>query len=77
MPQIECPGKAVKLPYDRIDAAGFGPLPRWHRDRVRYAGTYDEKWEQARLPKGLLPEGWSGAIEYIRDKYIWGRCAER
>jgi hypothetical protein len=56
MPQIECPGKAVKLPYDRIDAAGFGPLPRWHRDRVRYAETYDEKWKQARLPKGLLPE---------------------
>jgi hypothetical protein len=27
MPQMEIPGKAIKMPYDRFDAAGFGPLP--------------------------------------------------
>jgi hypothetical protein len=56
MPQIELPGKAVKFPQARIDAAGFGPLPRWHRERARHAGTYDEKWKRERLPKGWMPE---------------------
>lgn len=34
--------------------AGFGPIPAHWYPRVRYAGTYDDKWKNERLP--LYPE---------------------
>ncbi|WP_343647969.1 DUF2169 domain-containing protein [Enterobacter sp.] len=33
---------------------GFGPVPRHWPARLRYAGTYDQRWENMRSP--LLPE---------------------
>jgi hypothetical protein len=33
--------------------AGFGPIAYHWAPRIKYAGTYDEKWEQERMP--LLP----------------------
>lgn len=33
---------------------GFGPIPRHWPARLRYAGTYDQRWQDTRSP--LLPE---------------------
>jgi hypothetical protein len=55
-PQIEIPGKSIKYPYERRDSEGFGPIPPWHRERARYAGTYGEKWQKERLPHEMLPD---------------------
>lgn len=53
-PQIEHPEKPVRSPYAKLAPEGFGPVTRWSRQRLRYAGTYDEVWEQKRRP--VLPE---------------------
>ena len=35
---------------DRACSTGFGPVPRWWRDRVRLAGRFDEDWRRNRAP---------------------------
>src|SRR5690606_38106709 len=43
----------LRDPSDRPPPAGFGFVgPHWE-PRARHAGTYDEAWQQARMP--LLP----------------------
>ena len=39
---------------DRPTPIGFGPVPRFAKARVRYAGTYDEHWIENVLP--FLPQ---------------------
>ena len=34
--------------------AGFGPIARHWEPRVRWAGTYDKRWQRTRKP--LLPD---------------------
>ncbi|WP_299015036.1 DUF2169 domain-containing protein [uncultured Photobacterium sp.] len=38
---------------DKVEVAGFGPLPPFFSERLSYAGTYDETWFEERRP--LLP----------------------
>jgi len=35
---------------DRPAPVGFGPIARWWQPRSKLAGTYDEKWQEARFP---------------------------
>lgn len=46
------------------DDIGFGPVPRHWPARLRYAGTYDQRWRDARsplLPEDLDPRFWQTA----------------
>ena len=47
-PNIRNPALSAK------DPSGFGPIPPHWQARVKYAGTYDTKWEKERLP--LYPD---------------------
>lgn len=53
-PQIEHPNQPVRSPHADLAPEGFGPVARWSQQRLRYAGTYDDAWEQHRQP--MLPE---------------------
>jgi hypothetical protein len=44
----------IRTPTDRPSPVGFGPIGRHWMPRMQYAGTYDERWQQQRMP--LLPE---------------------
>jgi len=52
VPNVEYPKSLISWKQPR--PAGFGPIARDWVPRVEFAGTYDEKWEQERLP--LLAE---------------------
>jgi hypothetical protein len=54
LPNLEDPKFLILGPGDRPPPAGFGFVgPDWQW-RARYAGTYDDRWQKARMP--LLPE---------------------
>jgi len=53
LPNIEFPGDTMSSWKSRPRPAGFGAIPPNWEPRVKYAGTYDERWEQERFP--LLP----------------------
>ncbi|CAN5912386.1 DUF2169 domain-containing protein [soil metagenome] len=52
-PNIEDPRASMTHWKQRPRPSGFGPIPRDWSPRLGYAGTYDDRWEQARRP--LLP----------------------
>jgi len=53
VPNVEDPRALISSWRDRPRPAGFGPIARHWSPRVELAGTYDEKWQEERLP--LLP----------------------
>jgi hypothetical protein len=53
LPNIEHPKQLIRRWNDRPEPAGLGPLACHWQQRQQWAGTYDEKWQQERLP--LLP----------------------
>jgi hypothetical protein len=52
-PNIEDPSDFLKRPGDGVAPQGFGFIGRDWQPRLQYAGTYDDKWMQERMP--LLP----------------------
>jgi hypothetical protein len=54
LPNIEDPACLIQNWDDKPKPAGFGPIAGHWSPRVELAGTYDQEWEQNRLP--LLPE---------------------
>lgn len=54
LPNIEDPDHLIRHWSDRPSPVGFGPLCSHWLERRRFAGTYDQRWEQERLP--LLPD---------------------
>ncbi|MEM9793983.1 MAG: DUF2169 domain-containing protein, partial [Pseudomonadota bacterium] len=50
LPNLERPGTPVRVPWDNAAPAAFGPLGRGWRDRLRYAGTYDDHWQEEVFP---------------------------
>lgn len=53
LPNIEDPENLLRQPGDDLVPQGFGFLGRdWH-PRLKYAGTYDQKWIEEKMP--LLP----------------------
>ena len=54
LPNIESLRELISSWKDRPAPACFGPIARDWMPRVRYAGTYGQKWEKERQP--LLPE---------------------
>jgi len=53
VPNIEDQMELITSWKQRPRPAGFGPIARHWSPRVELAGTYDKKWQEARLP--LLP----------------------
>ena len=53
-PNIEDPKSLIRHWKNRLRPAGFGPIAGHWSPRVEFAGTYDEKWKNDRLP--LFPE---------------------
>jgi hypothetical protein len=51
-PNVEYPGAPYRGPRSGR-AAAFGPVAHHWQPRVRYAGTYDKRWQESRDP--LLP----------------------
>jgi hypothetical protein len=50
LPNIENPHQLIRHPSDTPQPAGFGFIaPNWQQ-RAQYAGTYDEHWQQYRVP---------------------------
>ena len=50
LPNIERPDGQMRNWSDRPKPIGFGPCSRYAASRVRYAGTYDQKWMDEILP---------------------------
>jgi hypothetical protein len=54
LPNIENPASLIRSRNDRPAPHGFGFIGRSWQQRLRFAGTYDEKWQQERFP--FLPD---------------------
>lgn len=54
LPNIEYPGSLISSWKKRPVPAGFGPIAGHWQPRLQFAGTYDQKWQDEKLP--LLPD---------------------
>ncbi|TIP78448.1 MAG: DUF2169 domain-containing protein, partial [Mesorhizobium sp.] len=54
LPSVEHPQSRMRIWNDRPKPIGFGPVPRFAKERARYAGTYDKHWMDNVLP--FLPQ---------------------
>jgi len=54
LPNIEDPHHLIRSWNDRPQPAGFGPIPPMWSPRLEYAGTFDDRWRNQRMP--LWPE---------------------
>ncbi len=54
LPNLEDANELIKKASDRPIPAGFGFIPPTHPVRKKYMGTYDQKWQEERMP--LLPK---------------------
>ncbi|WP_179294426.1 DUF2169 domain-containing protein [Mesorhizobium sp. WSM3879] len=54
LPCVEHPQSRMRIWNDRPHPVGFGPVPRFAKERARYAGTYDKNWMENVLP--FLPQ---------------------
>jgi len=72
LPNIEDPSSPVRSPSDRPAPIGFGPIGRHWMPRLQYAGTYDERWQQERMP--LLPEDFDDRFHHAAppDQIVLG-----
>jgi hypothetical protein len=50
LPNIEHPAQRISSPRDRPEPVGFGCLGRTWKDRVKHAGTYDQRWLEETYP---------------------------
>ena len=50
MPNLEDPQTLLDSPSQRPRPCGFGPVARHWRPRREFAGTYDQRWMESRLP---------------------------
>jgi hypothetical protein len=54
LPNLEDPANAIRVWNERPAPMGFGVVGRGWQPRIKYAGTYDERWLDERFP--ILPE---------------------
>lgn len=61
LPNIESIEKPMRSPGDRPPVMGFGAIPTHWSGRRKYAGTYNDAWQEHRsplLPTDLDPRHW-------------------
>lgn len=51
LPRIEGMGMDCTQAPQAARAVGFGPVPRWWRDRLALAGRFDAAWQRDRAPR--------------------------
>ena len=54
LPNIEYPQQFISSWKERPPPAGFGAIASWWSPRQEFAGTYDQTWQERRMP--LWPE---------------------
>jgi hypothetical protein len=54
LPNIEDPDQLIQAWNDRPRPVGYGPIPGMWCPRLEYAGTFDARWQELRMP--LWPE---------------------
>ncbi|BBU95317.1 DUF2169 domain-containing protein [Providencia rettgeri] len=54
MPQLENPKELVDAPDNDVKPIALSVLPRHYGERVKYAGTFDDKWRNETAP--FLPD---------------------
>jgi uncharacterized protein YjbI with pentapeptide repeats len=50
LPNLERPERLIAAPGDRVDPAGFGPLPGTWPQRMSKSGSFGKKWLASRWP---------------------------
>ena len=71
VPNVEFVDEQVKSPTDRPAPAGLGILNRDWKDRLKYAGTYDDRWLANRFP--LLPDDFDMRFNQSAPESQWLR----
>jgi hypothetical protein len=72
LPNVEHIDELIRTPGDRPRPAGLGILSRDWKDRVRFAGTYDERWLNDRFP--LLPDDFDMRFNQSAPEEQWLRA---
>lgn len=70
LPNIEYPNKLVTSKGDRPEPAGFAPLDIMWQQRLKRAGTYDEKWLQEYAPAYPLDIDWNYFNSAPQDQWV-------
>lgn len=76
LPNLENPKQLISSPKDRPEPAGFGFIAKNWLGRRKFAGTYDSKWMQTRMPllaQDFDPRFYSAASQGLTlDRWIMG-----
>lgn len=69
LPNIEAPDAAVTSWADRPPPAGFNVVGRGWQPRLRYGGTYDQRWLDERFP--FLPDDFDDRYNQCAPEDQW------
>ena len=76
LPNFENPAQLIRKWNDRPAPHGLGFVGRSWQPRIRYAGTYDEAWQNARMPIAPLDFDYrffnGAAAGLIAESYLQG-----
>ncbi len=72
LPNIEIPGKLIHGPGDRVEPAGFAPIPAGWPPRCEGLGTYKGNWKKERWPWFPDDFDWSHFCAAPRDQQVEG-----
>ncbi|HVY49446.1 MAG TPA: DUF2169 domain-containing protein, partial [Minicystis sp.] len=70
-PNLEDPDHPMQSPADRPRPMAFGPVPRAWPERLRRAGTFDERWRRTRRP--LVPDDFDDLFHQSAPADQWAR----
>jgi hypothetical protein len=69
LPNVEDPSYLIASPTDTPRPLGFGFVAKSWMPRVRFAGTYDDRWQQTRAP--LLPDDYDPRFAVAASDGLW------
>lgn len=72
LPNVEIPGKLIHGPGDRVDPAGFAPIPAAWPPRCERMGTYKGSWKKERWPWYPDDFDWSHFCAAPLDQQVEG-----
>ena len=75
LPNVEDPKSRVKVPRDRPEPAGFGPIDQTWPQRMDKVGTYDQEWLKTRFPGFAKDFDWEFFNCAPKDQRIQGYFA--
>ncbi len=75
LPNVEDPKSRVKVPRDRPEPVGFGPIDQTWPQRMDKVGTYDQEWLKTRFPGVARDFDWEFFNCAPKDQRIQGYFA--